>query len=65
MSFDVDKPKICTKNKIPRKRMEQIEQYVEEIDDNVKQFARDLNELPRSEDNLYNIMLQDIINKIP
>ena len=52
-----------TKSKIPRKRIEQIEQYVEEIDDNTKQFARELNELQTSEDNRDNIMLQDIINK--
>ena len=62
MGFDVDKPKSGTKSKIPRKRIEQIEQYVEEIDDNVKQFASELNELPTSEDNLDNIILQDIIN---
>ena len=43
--------------------MEQIEQYVDEIDDNRKQFARELNEIPTSEDNQDNIMLQDIINK--
>ena len=47
MGFDVDKPKNCTKSKIPRKRIEQIEQYVEEIDDNAKQFARELNDLQR------------------
>ena len=52
-----------TKSKIPRKRIAQIEQYVEEIDDNAKQFARELNELQTSEDNRDNIMLQDIINK--
>ena len=63
MGFDVDKPKTDTKSKIPKKRMEQIEQYVEEIDDNTKQFARELNELPTSEDNRDNIMLQDIISK--
>ena len=40
--------------------MEQIEQYVDEIDNNTKQFARELNELPMSEDNQDNIMLQDI-----
>ena len=51
MGFDVDKPKSGTKSKIPRKRTEQIERYVEEIDDNAKQFARELNELPTSEDN--------------
>ena len=33
------------------------------MDDNAKQFARELNELPTSEDNRDNIMLQDIINK--
>ena len=54
MGFDVDKPKSGTKSKIPKKRMEQIEQYVDEIDDN---------KLPTSEDNQDNIMLQDIITK--
>ena len=63
MGFDVDKPKNGTKSKIPRKRIEQIEQYVEEIDDNAKQFASELNKLPTSEDNRDNIMLQDIISK--
>ena len=43
--------------------MEQLEQYVDEIDDNTKQFASVLNKLPMSEDNQDNIMLQDIINK--
>ena len=63
MGFDGDKPKSGTKSKIPKKRMEQIKQYVDEIDDNTKQFARELNELPASEDNQDNIMLQDIIAK--
>ena len=63
IGFDVDKPKSGTKSKIPKKRMEQIEQYVDEIDDNTKQFASVLNELPTSEDTQDNIMLQDIINK--
>ena len=63
MGFDVNKPKSGTKSKIPKKRMEQIEQYVDEIDDNTKQFASVLNKLPMSEDNQDNIMLQDIINK--
>ena len=63
MGFDVDKPKSGTKSKIPKKRMEQIKQYIDEIDDNTKQFARDLNELPMSEDNQDNSMLQDIITK--
>ena len=63
MGFDVDKPKSGTKSKIPKKRMEQIKQYVDEIDDNTKQFARELNELPTSENNRDNIMLQDIITK--
>ena len=31
--------------------MKQIEMYVDEIDDNTKQFASVLNELPTSEDN--------------
>ena len=64
IGFDVNKPKSGTKSKIPKKRMEQIEQYVDEIDDNMKQFARELNELPTtSEGNQDNIMLHDIINK--
>ena len=63
MGFDVNKPKIGTKSKIPKKRMEQIEQYIDEIDDNTKQFASVLNKLPMSEDNQDNIMLQDIIDK--
>ena len=63
MGFDLDKPKSGTKSKIPKKRMEQIEQYVDEIDDNTKQFASELNKLPMSEDTQDNIMLQDIINK--
>ena len=63
MDFDLDKPKSGTKSKIPRKRIEQIEQYVKEIDDNEKQFASELNKLPTNEDNQDNIMLQDIINK--
>ena len=63
MGFDVDKPKSGTKSKIPKKRMEQIKQYIDEIDDNTKQFARELNELPTSEDNQDNIMLQDILAK--
>ena len=63
MGFNVDKPKRGTKSKIPKKRMEQIEQYVDEIDDNRKQFSSELNELPMNEDNQDNIMLQDIIDK--
>ena len=63
MGFDVNKPITGTKSKIPKKRMEQIEQYVDEIDDNTKQFASVLNKLPTSEDDQDNIMLQDIINK--
>ena len=65
MGFDADKPKSGTKSKIPKKRMEQIEQYIDEMYDNTKQFAaRELNELPTtSEGNQYDIMLQDIITK--
>ena len=59
----MDKPKSGTKSKIPKKRMEQIEQYIDETDDNTKQFALVLNKLPTSEDNQDNIMLQDIIDK--
>ena len=63
IGFDVNKPKSGTKSKIPKKGMEQLEQYIDEMYDNTKQFARELNELPTSEDNQDNIMLQDIINK--
>ena len=64
IGFDADKPKSGTKSKIPKKRMEQIEQYIDEIYDNTKQFARELNELPTtSEGNQDNIMLQDVITK--
>ena len=63
MGFDVNRSNSGTKSKIPKKKVEQIEKYVDEIDDNTKQFARELNELPMSEDNQDDIMLQDIINK--
>ena len=64
IGFDADKPKSGTKSKIPKKRMEQIEQYIDEMYDNMKQFTRELNELPTtSEGNQDNIMLQDIITK--
>ena len=64
IGFDADKPKSGTKSKIPKKRMEQIEQYIDEMYDNTKQFERELNELPTtSEGNQDNIMLQDIITK--
>ena len=64
IGFDADKPKSGTKSKIPKKRMEQIEQYIDEMYDNTKQFASELNELPTtSENNQDNIMLQDIITK--
>ena len=60
MGFDVDRPKSGAKSKIPKKR---IERYVDELDNNAKRSANILNELPTSEDNQDNIMLQDIINK--
>ena len=63
IGFDVDRPRTGTKSKIPKKRIEQIEQYVDEIDDNRKQFVSELNKLPTSEDTQDNIMLQDMINK--
>ena len=63
MGFDGDRPRTGTKSKIPQKRMKQIEQYVDEIDDNRKQLASELNKLPKSEDTQDNIMLQDIVNK--
>ena len=59
IGFDADKPKSGTKSKIPKIRMEQIEQYIDEMYNNMKQFeARKLNELPMtSEGNQDNIML--------
>ena len=63
MGFDADKPKSGTKSKIPKKKMKQIEMYIDEIDDNRKLFALELNQLPMNEDNQDNIMLQDIITK--
>ena len=36
IGFDADKPKIGTKSKIPKKRKEQMERYIDEIDDNSK-----------------------------
>ena len=63
IGFDADKPKSGTKSKIPKKRMERIEQYIDVMYDNMKQYARNLNELPTSENNQDNIMLQDIITK--
>ena len=63
IGFDVDRPRTGTKSKILKKRIEQIGQYVDEIDDNRKQFASELNKLPMNEDNQDNIMLQDIITK--
>ena len=64
IGFDVDKPKSGTKSKVLKKKMKQIEMYVDEIDDNTKQFTSVLNELPTTrEGNQDNIMLQDIITK--
>ena len=64
IGFDADKPISGTKSKIPKKRIEQIEQYIDEIYDNTKQFAKELNELQTtSEGKQDNIMLQDIITK--
>ena len=64
IGFDADKPESGTKSKIPKKKMKQIEMYEDEIDDNTKQFASVLNELPMtSEGNQDKIMLQDIITK--
>ena len=64
IGFDADKLKSGTKSKIPKKKMKQIEMYVDEIDDNTKQFTSVLNELPMtSENNQDNIMLRDIITK--
>ena len=64
IGFDADKPISGTKSKIPKKKMKQIEMYIDEIDDNTKQFASVLNELQTtSEGNQDNVMLQDIITK--
>ena len=63
MGFDLDKPKGGAQSKVPKERIKQIEQYVESIDDNAKQSARESDKLPKSEDNQINIILQDIINK--
>ena len=65
IGFDVDRPRTGTKSKIPKKRVELIEKYIDEMYDNMKQFAAsELNELPTtSENNQDNIMLQDIITK--
>ena len=63
IGFDVDRHRTGTKSKIPKKRMKQIEQYLDEIDDNRKQLASELSKLPKSEDTQDNIMLQDIVNK--
>ena len=64
IGFVADKPNSGTKSKIPKKSMEQIEQYIDEMYDNTKQFAREFSELPTTtEGNQDNIMLQDIITK--
>ena len=64
IGFDADKPESGTKIKIPKQKMKEIETYIDEMYDNTKQFARELNELPTtSENNQDNIMLQDIITK--
>ena len=51
IGFDADKPISGTKSKIPQKKMEQIELYIDEIDDNTKPFASVLNELPTTSEN--------------
>ena len=43
--------------------MEQIEQYIDEMYDNTKQFARELNELPMTSEGNQDNMLQGIITK--
>ena len=64
IGFHADKPISGTKSKIPKKRMEQIEQYIDEMYNDMKQLARKLNELPMtSEGKQDNLMLQDIITK--
>ena len=39
IGFDVYRPRTGTKSKIPKKKVKQIKMYVDEIDDNRKQFA--------------------------
>ena len=63
MCFDVDKTYGGANSKIPKERIKQTEQYIEEMDNNAKQVARELNKLPTSEDNQDNFILQDIIDK--
>ena len=63
IGFDVDKPKSGTKSKIPKKRVELIEQYIDKMYDNTKQFAASELNPTTSENNQDNIMLQDIITK--
>ena len=63
MGFDANKPKSGTKSKIPKKRVELIEQYIDEMYDNTKQFAASELNPTTSENNQDNIMLQDIITK--
>ena len=48
---------------VEKVRFPRRERYVGEIDDNTKQFASVLNELPTSEDNQDNIMLPDILTE--
>ena len=43
IGFDSDKPISGTKSKIPKKKMKQTEMYIDEMDDNAKQFALVLN----------------------
>ena len=62
IGFDADKPESGTKSIIPKKR--NGTNRMDEIDDNTKQFASVLNELPAtSEENQDNIMFQDIITE--
>ena len=65
IGFDADKPKSGTKVRFPKKKIKQIEMYVDEIDDNTKQFTSVLNELPMTSEGTQDIiMLQDIITKM-
>ena len=62
MDFDVNKPKRGTKSKIPKKKMKQIEKYIDEIDDNTKQFASVLNELPTTSEDIKIILCFKILS---
>ena len=57
--------KVVQRVRYPKKNGANRTVHIDEMYDNTKQFARELNELPMtSKDNQDNIMLQDIITKM-